>query len=465
MNMRGLKYIVRRGDGFQLRLPIPKDLQDKLQRKELRWSLRTDSRSVAAQKAFRATLVFVELCDSLRRMEHLTDAKIKDIIRAFYSTICAAYVPDASKGVQARERNEHHSRLAAEEALEDLASQLVAGTYSKVLEAQARRLATGFGLSFDELPELRRQQILEGIVRAYIEQGRFIEHRRLSLLDAYSPEDTLFEGVPLEAAASQDVLQSIAKAPPSIAAPKPEPTGPAGELSVGALAKKFLAAGRKVGVTAKGPWKPKTAAEYDRVMGWLVESVGSEKHVAVVGNNDLREFRDGVRQIRRKPSDAKTFKALQTMNAADQLAPKTARKYFDFGRSFFKWLQSEGYIDTVPGGSISINVPDKPQSAKRRSFTTEEINLLVGSPLFAGFKSPQRRFVPGDNHLRDDFYWVPLLLLYSGMRLGEAVLVGHKFVDANGPHPHLKLTTADQELKTLNAERTVPIHHELVDLE
>ena len=80
MNMRGLKYIVKRGDGFQLRLPIPIDLQDKLKRKELRWSLRTDSRSVAAQKAFRATLVFVELCDSLRRMEHLTDAKIKDII-------------------------------------------------------------------------------------------------------------------------------------------------------------------------------------------------------------------------------------------------------------------------------------------------------------------------------------------------------------------------------------------------
>ncbi len=335
MNMRGLKYIVRRGDGFQLRLPIPKDLQDKLQRKELRWSLRTDSRSVAAQKAFRATLVFVELCDSLRRMEHLTDAKIRDIIRAFYSTICAAYVPDASKGALARERNEHHSRLAAEEALEDLASQLSAGTYSEALEAQARRLAAGFGISFDELPELRRQQILQGIIRAYIEQGRFVEHRRLSLLDAYAPEDALFEGVSIGSSMEMGPSHLSAAAFGSHSVAKAQaPSAPAGELSVAALVQKFLAAGRKVGVSAKGPWKPKTANEYDRVMAWLVESVGADRHVAEVSTNDIREFRDGIRQIRRKSGDAKTFKGLQTKIVADQLAPKTARKYFDFGRLF-----------------------------------------------------------------------------------------------------------------------------------
>lgn len=41
MSGRRVQHLVERGRGFQVRLPVPVDLQQVLDRKELRWSVRT----------------------------------------------------------------------------------------------------------------------------------------------------------------------------------------------------------------------------------------------------------------------------------------------------------------------------------------------------------------------------------------------------------------------------------------
>ena len=46
----GLRYLSRRGDQFQIRLVIPKDLHWRVGRKELRWSLKTSDRTTARRR-------------------------------------------------------------------------------------------------------------------------------------------------------------------------------------------------------------------------------------------------------------------------------------------------------------------------------------------------------------------------------------------------------------------------------
>ena len=66
---RRVQHLVARGRGFQVRLPVPADVQCLLRRKELRWSVRTRDPKLAARRVLNATLAFHGLCDKLRRMK------------------------------------------------------------------------------------------------------------------------------------------------------------------------------------------------------------------------------------------------------------------------------------------------------------------------------------------------------------------------------------------------------------
>lgn len=79
MTSKSAHYLTRRGEMYQLRLPVPKALQSKLYRKELRWSLRTSEIRLARNKTFRAVLLFHELCHILQMTGEISKAKSKVI--------------------------------------------------------------------------------------------------------------------------------------------------------------------------------------------------------------------------------------------------------------------------------------------------------------------------------------------------------------------------------------------------
>lgn len=465
MNLRGVKYVVRRGDGFQLRIPIPKDLHEKLGRKELRWSLRTESRRVAAQKAFRAALVFCELCDTLRRMEPLTETKINRMIQAFYATICSAYVPSSYSSHREKAAAINAQEVAADNALSDLENQRELGQYTEQTIEKARALAVSFGIDFDQVSLSRQHQILEGIVRAYVEQYRYVEHRRNSLIDSYEPADSLFAIMLEGAEPAEPGVQSIATTSQTSQVHLKSKNVPADpKYNVQELVSAFVEQGRDTGVTSHGPWKPKTSVEYQKVLGWFCEHVGSARDVRDLNIDDVRGFRDEIVQLRRHAPGSTEFKDALTKVKTDQIQPKTASKYFDFAKLFLRWLRDECYTQAVPGESLKIQVPSIPKSQQRRSFTPEELETFLLSPLFTGCAGPGRRSKAGSYKIKDDEFWLPLVLLYTGMRLNEAVSIVLKNTDPDEAKPHIRLKIEDQALKTHNAERLVPLHKDLVEI-
>ncbi len=144
-------------------------------------------------------------------------------------------------------------------------------------------------------------------------------------------------------------------------------------------------------------------------------------------------------------------------------------KYLRTLSRIFTWLKSAGlWADADPFTGIAVSRP-KGASSKgtRRIFSDTEVVDLLSLPLFTGAEglSDKRLYKPGDQRVDDWRFWVPLICLFSGMRLNEAcglALVDIKHKDGIS-YFHVRDTGDEQRVKTASSIRTVPVHHALIE--
>lgn len=98
---------------------------------------------------------------------------------------------------------------------------------------------------------------------------------------------------------------------------------------------------------------------------------------------------------------------------------------------------------------------------RRRPWSEEELNTLFSQPLFAQKELPRNKKAGGWAA-----YWVPLIAVFSGARVSEICQLTMDDIDTNTSHPTIKIRSRseDQRLKTINAERDIPIHPQLIEL-
>ena len=96
-----------------------------------------------------------------------------------------------------------------------------------------------------------------------------------------------------------------------------------------------------------------------------------------------------------------------------------------------------------------------------RPFTTDELDQVFTSPLYAGFKSTNQRYLPGKIKRQDGIYWMFLLGLHTGMRAGELLQLAKSDVRLDEDVPYIDIR-GDLDLKTEASVRQVPIHSDLL---
>lgn len=118
-------------------------------------------------------------------------------------------------------------------------------------------------------------------------------------------------------------------------------------------------------------------------------------------------------------------------------------------------------------GRSNSKAAKKQQRDKRDPLSKDQLTQLFASPLFTGCKSLASCHRPGNqvpNHSHK--YWVPLIGLYTGMRMQEILQLYVTDVyqkdeiwvfDLNEYHE-------DKKLKSPQSKRLVPIHKDLLDL-
>ncbi|HMO18671.1 MAG TPA: site-specific integrase [Oligoflexia bacterium] len=138
--------------------------------------------------------------------------------------------------------------------------------------------------------------------------------------------------------------------------------------------------------------------------------------------------------------------------------PQTVNKNLSRIDTLLKWAVSQDYIKTLPTTS-TIRVQAKGKTVENR----EALSIGVLRKIFnCDFYSNPRKGFTFDYAYQ---YWIPLIGLYSGMRINEVCqlycedikeLEGELYFDVNA-------NTPDKSLKTKSSKRFVPIHPVLID--
>jgi len=214
-----------------------------------------------------------------------------------------------------------------------------------------------------------------------------------------------------------------------------------------------------------GEWREHSVVDHRGRLGEFLLIIG-DKSIESITREDMRLFRETLRRL---PPNRTRVKAYKDKNIQELLALKvektlsvtTVNILVEAVGSMLGWYVREGLLDVNPATHLQIK--DTRQDIElRQAFSADELSKIFAHPKFAQkeFKSPS-------------YYWIPLIALYTGMRLEEISQLhcadiyessnkGIWIIDINA-------TGLDEEgrpklLKNKNARRIVPIHPILIRL-
>lgn len=449
---RSTPRIVRRSHTYYFRMAVPRHLTHRLQAREIKVSLRTADPHLARLRGASLSSALDLLLLGLPRMPDLTSEQISGLIRGYFehalsqSMELAYILPRDSLYDQVAEIASLTARM------EGLEAQLARRSWPASVQSEAHTLL-GTIIPEKLAPASERfQQLCQGILRADHENARILAAMLAGKFHDVAPQDPIFAGI-------------VVNEPPPV--PGDGTTTPA-EQTLASVATLFHA------YKAKHDWVAKTAADADRVLSLAKSIIGEKKLFKTLGIDDVKAVRDAIASL--PPNYVKVAAnkgvspkdAIKANASGPTLALKTQDKYYTMFRQLLIWARNEGYIDKVPGEGVKL-----PGSAKvdaggnRKPYSKEQLQVIFASPLYQGHQSETTRHKPGPALVRDGKFWVPLIALYSGMRMGEIVqllVTDIKTQDGIAYFDVSKDEGEDKTLKTQSSERKVPVHKVLLDL-
>jgi integrase len=208
---------------------------------------------------------------------------------------------------------------------------------------------------------------------------------------------------------------------------------------------------------ASKKWLAKTEEENMAIYSMLIRIIG-DKPIAEIEDDDAVMYLETLQKLPPNINKipiyiGKTTSEIIAMSP-EPMGVRTINKNIERISSLFKWaLNKPKYgVTHNPFSGASL---DESGTRDRQPFTTAELIALFSSPEFIS-----RRL------LNAYAYWLPLMGLYTGARLGELCqLYCSDFVEIGGV-PCIDITDEEegQKLKNRNAKRLVPIHDRLIEL-
>lgn len=193
-------------------------------------------------------------------------------------------------------------------------------------------------------------------------------------------------------------------------------------------------------------WKSSKARSTDSVQACL-------RAVRLYENftNDLP-----IEQVTREHGEA--FRAW-LIQPEQKTTSKTARDRLIWVKSLLHFAaQDLALIRQSPWNGIDI---DFKTVNKRRPWSLDELAHLFNQPLHLAYELPAEAKAG-----KDAAYWIPLLGLFTGARLGEIAQLRVRDVQTDSPVPLLSITNEGetQRVKTKAGIREVPVHSQLIRL-
>jgi integrase len=235
----------------------------------------------------------------------------------------------------------------------------------------------------------------------------------------------------------------------------------------------YAKAEERVGAPKKGerniPGKRHSVRLFSELVG--------DKPICAITKGDLYAFLDELLDFpesRRLTGPQKKLKAdalLRQARAGEISVPsihaKTANKHLSNLSAVLQFAERRRDVNAVDSKGVKARFEDDEDDG--RPFTTAELNRIFSLPPFAGCAGDDVEgglLKCGPVKMRDDRFWIPLILLFTGARSSEiaGLLTSEVVTEHETPHFVIIPNVARPRLKNRHSRRLVPIHSRLIDM-
>ncbi len=464
-------YLVARASGFHFRIRIPLDLQPLFGRRELRRSLSRLSRHHARAEAQRLGCLALDFFSELRvARNNYTTAELQGLVdRWLNDQLCQAVTEYRLARREGRPLPDPDLRNP--ETLEVLGSVMddfvddlrfgqgpVAKAAYERWEPLAVEIAEAMGLDFADMSPDQQERLTFFAARA--------EARRYHLLSKHSPDFT--KDFWSEQAPSRSLISSAA----SSAAKSRVPTlGEAWERCVA----HYRAQGKSSWNIADSDNAANARPTKNRHAEWLRDDLfelwGPDLPISEITWEHLEELRDCFqfkfpvgRNKNRKYRD-KTLREIVDgpgVPETDRIRGSTKESKFRLSRDFFQFLRT--HPTTKPhfehDADQVIRYKADPLATYEPWTVAELKTILESGQVHSRFR---RR---GDNYHPGGMFWLLAVLAYTGGRQQEIMGLRAEDVELDREYPviHIRKHPFRGSVKTVESERWVPIHKDLLTM-
>lgn len=164
-----------------------------------------------------------------------------------------------------------------------------------------------------------------------------------------------------------------------------------------------------------------------KIIEQFSDFIGHKRAVDTVTPLEVAEYRDALRMLPPKWKSHKALKDLSMRDAATQARalklPQTAfttvNKHLSTISPLYKWLKRQPAWANIQNPCVGLNHHRVKGKNPRPPFSTSQLNAILQSPLFTGFKADGQEHLPGTQIADDWRKWIPLLCMFTGARIGE----------------------------------------------
>lgn len=426
----------RRGARYHVRVRVSVELVSRMGKSEITRALGTADPREAKRLAPAVVAEIHALFEQERAKQaparrHFSPDEIHDLAREFYQTELRADEAERQQGVQ--DIAELCRAPFAEAVRQDLG---LTGKYHHVYY-WADEIFRRNSWSVDRESGPYRQ-LCQALMRVLAEaQKRFSERDRGE-----------FGGQPADPLLTQPASEAGSR------------KARAGE-TIAELHKRYLA---ERGISNE--WKLTNRA----IIRLFADHVGHDMSVASITRQHVRNWKTALLRYPSRGSLVNPSASFQEIIRHNEeanrptLSPRTVNKYLSALSSFMDWLERNEFIATNP--TVGTSLAKDREAGGRDPFSVDDLRILFASPLYTGARDAERQLhLSGSIRIRDHRFWLPLLGLWTGARIGELVqLETADVLVRDGVHLISISDTGGRSLKSSAAKRIVPLHSELMRL-
>lgn len=418
------QVLQRRGQTYTSRIIIPAHLKGTLGRSEVTRSLRTQDRREALRR-LRVWEGHIERLLTIvsRQGARMTRQELDRLVRRYLN--------------QRLEQIEDTLALDWSEAGLD--------QYRWDLDDRAHEISAALSFADPEPALGLARQMAPG---ASEDTLRKLSRRLMEVqLEAVKTELAALSGEPLR-------IPALYGAPPNSSAPEAADAAP---QAVPSLLLSEVADIYSAERVAEGNWNPKTEFQNRTILALLAELMGNppiksiDKETIRAVGTDIVNLPSNMTKRFTGIAPRDVLARLEGDTTVPRLEPRSVNKYRQLLRSLFKWAMEHEYVVVNPA-TVLRDVKEPPPREGREDFTDEDLVTYFAR-------------LPQMQEPRPFLYWIPRIMAYTGMRLGEASQLRKQDLREAMGLRVLDLNTEDgKTLKNAASRRQVPIHRRLVEL-